>query len=101
MHFNTTPDPADAIQWFRKNQIGIWNWERWSDPEFEALWDKGLVETDRTKRAAIYVRMQEIMENTGAYVWITFDPLFYAYKDNLRLGSNAMGDPLPWLIAMA
>jgi peptide/nickel transport system substrate-binding protein len=101
MHFNTTPDPADAIQWFRKNQIGIWNWERWSDPEFEALWDKGLVETDRTKRAAIYVRMQEIMENTGAYVWITFDPLFYAYKDNLRLGFNAMGDPLPWLIAMA
>jgi peptide/nickel transport system substrate-binding protein len=101
MQYNATPDPADAIQWFRKNQIGIWNWERWSDSEFEALWAKGLVEIDRSKRAAIYVRMQEIMENTGAYVWITFDPLFYAYKDRLQLGFDPMGDPLPRLIEMA
>ena len=74
--------------------IGIWNWERWSDPEFETLWAKGLEETDRTRRAAIYVRMQEIMENTGAYVWITFDPLFYAYKDTMQPGFEPAGDPL-------
>ena len=78
MRYRCTPDPADAIQWFKKDQIGVWNWERWTTPEFETLWTKGLAETDRTKRNAIYVRMQEIMENTGAYVWITFDPWSYA-----------------------
>ena len=75
MRYRCSPDPADAIQWFKKDQVGVWNWERWSSPEFEDLWNKGLAETDTTKRNAIYLRMQEIMENTGAYVWITFDPL--------------------------
>jgi peptide/nickel transport system substrate-binding protein len=94
MQFQSAPDPADSLQWFQKSQIGIWNWERWSDPEFETLWAKGLEETDRTRRAAIYVQMQEIMENTGAYVWITFDPLFYAYKDTMLPGFEPAGDPL-------
>ncbi len=31
--------------------------------------------TDNDKREEIYLRMQEIMEDTGAYVWITCDPL--------------------------
>jgi peptide/nickel transport system substrate-binding protein len=94
MQFQSAPDPADSLQWFQKSQVGVWNWERWSDPEFEALWAKGLEETNRTKRAAIYVRMQEIMENTGAYVWLTFDPMFYAYKDNMQPGFEPAGDPL-------
>ena len=94
MQFQSSPDPADAMQWFQKSQVGIWNWERWSDPEFEDLWAKGLVETDRTKRAAIYVRMQQIMENTGAYVWITFDPQFFAYKDNIVPSFEPSGNPM-------
>jgi peptide/nickel transport system substrate-binding protein len=83
MRYRCSPDPADPIQWFVKSQVGIWNWERWSDPEFEELWTKGLGEPDAEKRAAMYVRMQEIMEDTGAYFWITHDPVFYAHKSSL------------------
>jgi peptide/nickel transport system substrate-binding protein len=61
----------------------VWNWERWSDPEFEDLWNKGLAERDTTKREQIYLRMQEIMEDTGAYVWLTFTPWFYIHRDNI------------------
>lgn len=86
MQYRTSPDPADAVQWFLKDQVGVWNWERWSDPEFEELWKKGLVETDPKKRAAIYVRMQEIMEDTGAYVWLTFNPMYYLYADGIKPG---------------
>ena len=50
MRYRTSPDPADAIQWFVKSQVGVWNWERWSDPEYEDLWIKGLAETDTAKR---------------------------------------------------
>ena len=51
MRYRTSPDPADMIQWFVKSQVGVWNWERWSDPEFEELWSKGLTEHDAAKRA--------------------------------------------------
>ena len=80
--------------WFRKEQIGIWNWERWSDTEFEDLWNKGLAELDTAKRADIYLRMQEIMEDTGAYVWITHEPLNYIHKTSIKPGFDAGGELL-------
>jgi peptide/nickel transport system substrate-binding protein len=83
MRYRMSPDPSDAIQWFVKSQVGIWNWERWSDPEYEELWTKGLAETNADKRQKIYERMQEIMEDTGAYVWITHDPLNYIHQASL------------------
>ncbi len=84
MEFRTQPDPSDAIQWFVKDQVGVWNWERWSDPEFEELWTKGLVETDVAARSKVYLRMQDIMENTGAYVWITHQPKIFIHRDNIQ-----------------
>ena len=86
MRYRMSPDPSDGIQWFIKNQVGIWNWERWSDPEYEDLWIKGLAETDTAKRKEIYLRMQEIMEDTGAYVWITQDPLNYVHSEKIVPG---------------
>ena len=83
MRYRTSPDPSDGMQWFIKSQVGVWNWERWSDPEFEDLWTKALSEPDNVIRAGMYQRMQEIMEDTGAYVWITHDPLNYAYSNQI------------------
>jgi peptide/nickel transport system substrate-binding protein len=101
MRFRASPDPSDAIQWFKKDQVGVWNWERWTDPEFEDLWNKGLVERDNTKRAAGYVRMQEIMEDTGAYVWLTFDPWYYAHSDKIVPGFDPGGEMRPELFKKA
>jgi peptide/nickel transport system substrate-binding protein len=84
MEYRGQPDPSDILQWFIKDQVGIWNWERWTDPEFEELWAKGLAETDIAARAKIYLRMQEIMENTGAYVWITHQPVVWIHRDNIE-----------------
>jgi peptide/nickel transport system substrate-binding protein len=83
MRYRTSPDPSDGLQWFVKSQVGVWNWERWSDAEFEDLWAKGLIEQDEAKRRDIYLRMQEIMEDTGAYVWITHDPVNFIHKEAL------------------
>jgi peptide/nickel transport system substrate-binding protein len=83
MEYRGQPDPSDIMQWFIKDQVGIWNWERWSDPEFEELWAKGLLEADPAARAKIYLRMQEIMENTGAYVWITHQPKIFIHRDTI------------------
>lgn len=94
MRFRTSPDPSDTMQWFLKSQVGVWNWERWSDPEFEELWTKGLSEPDNAKRQDIYVRMQEIMEDTGAYVWITHDPLNYIHSDKIVPDFDTGGEVL-------
>ena len=80
MRYGTNPDPYEAMQWFRREQIGVWNWERWSDDEFEELYTKGLAETDAGKRDRMYLRMQEIMEDTGAYVWICHEPETYIHN---------------------
>ncbi len=101
MRFRTSPDPSDTMQWFIKNQVGVWNWERWSDPEYEEIWTKGLAETDAAKRNELYVRAQEIMEDTGAYVWITHDPLNYMHTDKIVPGFDSGGEVLAELVRKA
>ena len=84
MRFGSGLDPFEPMQWFVKSQIGIWNWERWSDDEFERLWTQGLEEKDPAKREQIYLRMQEIMEDTGAYVFINHEPEVFAHKASIK-----------------
>jgi peptide/nickel transport system substrate-binding protein len=84
MRFGSGPDPFEPFQWFVKDQVGVWNWERWSDPEFDDLYQKGLVESDSEKRHNIYIRMQEIMEDTGAYAWITHEPETFVHRDTIE-----------------
>jgi len=69
--FSMAPDPSWATVWFTKAQIGEWNWERFADPEYNELHEKALRESDAAKRGAMYVRMQDIMEDSGAYVFLT------------------------------
>lgn len=83
MRYDAFPDPYDPFQWFVSGQVGIWNWERWTDDEFDRLFREGLEESDSGKREAIYLRMQEIMEDTGAYVWLTHEPSAIVYRNSI------------------
>ena len=96
MRFGTNPDPYEAMQWFRREQIGVWNWERWSDDGFEDLYTKALAETDAGKRNTMYLRMQEIMEDTWAYVWICHEPETYIHNTRVIPKNSTRGrDGLP------
>ncbi|MEJ2030956.1 MAG: ABC transporter substrate-binding protein [Maritimibacter sp.] len=92
MRFGTVPDPYEATQWFVSSQVGIWNWERWTDPEFDRLYEEGVAETDTAKRAEIYLQMQQIMEDTGAYVWINHEPQVFAYRDGIEINAAPSGE---------
>lgn len=81
--FGDAPDPSQMAQWYVSSQVGVWNWERWKNPEFDKLFDQSVRESDPAKRAAMYLRMQDIMEDTGAYVWIAHEPAEIAYRSNL------------------
>jgi peptide/nickel transport system substrate-binding protein len=48
--------------------------------------------TDPEKRKDIYLRMQEIMEDTGCYVWLLHEPEVYVHRDNLKLHLAPTGE---------
>jgi peptide/nickel transport system substrate-binding protein len=77
------PDPSWATAWFVPAQIGIWNWERWNSPLFGTLHEAALAEMDLAKRGAMYVRMQELMEESGAYLFLTHEVSSVVYRDTI------------------
>lgn len=83
MRYGSGPDPYEPMQWFVREQVGVWNWERWSSDEFEEGYAKLVAETNPEERHKIAIRMQEIMEETGGYVWLTHEPEVFIHKDHL------------------
>jgi peptide/nickel transport system substrate-binding protein len=81
--FSMAPDPSWATVWFTPDQIGVWNWERWNSPEFAELHKKGMAEKDTAKRDAIYKRMQDLMEQSGAYLFLNHGSVAAVFKDSL------------------
>jgi peptide/nickel transport system substrate-binding protein len=84
--FSMQPDSSFATAWFTPEQIGVWNWERFDSEEFGALHDRAIVETDPAKRHEMYVRMQELMEESGAYVFLTHELNAAIYRDHIVPG---------------
>lgn len=82
MRFGDAPDPSQMTQWYTSDQVGVWNWERWKSQEFDDLHKQGISERDPAKREQIYLRMQDIMEETGAYVWIVFEPVEILHRSD-------------------
>jgi peptide/nickel transport system substrate-binding protein len=84
--FSMQPDPSFATAWFTPEQIGVWNWERFDSKEFGDLHKQAIVETDPKKRHDMYVRMQELMEQSGAYVFLTHELTAAIYRDHIVPG---------------
>ena len=71
--YGMQPDPAFATAWFTPEQVGVWNWERFRSPEFGALHRQAMTTTDPAARDRMYRRMQDLMEESGAYVFLTHE----------------------------
>ncbi len=71
--YSMTPDPYYATSWFTTEQAGIWNWEKFRNEEFDQIHKAAAEETDVAKRAVMYSRAQDLMEESGAYRFITHE----------------------------
>ncbi|MCP4045607.1 MAG: twin-arginine translocation signal domain-containing protein [Gammaproteobacteria bacterium] len=69
--FIGSADPYYSLVWFISEQIGMWNWERFSNEEFDRLNDLALATTNKKERDHMYQRMQDLMEASGCYRFIT------------------------------
>jgi peptide/nickel transport system substrate-binding protein len=72
-------DPSFQTQWFTTDQIGTWNWQRWSEPAFDALHAEGASTTDPARREEIYVEAQRLMDESAAFWWITHNAYTFAF----------------------
>ncbi len=92
--FSMNPDPAWATVWFTPEQIGVWNWERWNSPEFGRLHEQGLHERDPQKRDALYRHMQDLMEESGAYLFLTHGASAFIHRADLQPALWPDGKPV-------
>ena len=84
IRFNGKLDPNFLAQWFTTDQIGIWNWQRWSDPAFDKLLDSASAELDPAKRAAVMIEAQQRMAESAAFVWLTYDVSVFVSRHWLK-----------------
>jgi peptide/nickel transport system substrate-binding protein len=66
------------------SQVGVWNWQRWANPEYDALFDKAAVELDPAKRAEMFVQAQKLMEESAAFIWLTYDVSYFIARNWLK-----------------
>lgn len=71
LRFNGKHDPNFIMQWFVSGQVGDWNWERWANPDYDALFAKAAGEIDKDKRIEDVVAAQKLMDKSAAFVWLT------------------------------
>ncbi|MEX2650262.1 MAG: ABC transporter substrate-binding protein [Alphaproteobacteria bacterium] len=81
--FGIGSDPSWGTAWFVCEQVGVWNWQRVCSTEFDELHQKAMTELDPAVRYPMYIRMQDIMEESGAYVFTTHGPNAYLYSDRI------------------
>ncbi|MCV2872687.1 ABC transporter substrate-binding protein [Defluviimonas sp. WL0050] len=92
--YSMTPDPYYATSWFITEQAGIWNWERFKNEEFDELHLAAQSEGDQAKRAAMYARAQDLMEESGAYKFITHESTPVIYRNGVVPALRPDGLPL-------
>jgi len=85
--FNCKHDPNFVMQWFTPAQIGNWNWSRWNSPEFDKLFKDSDSETDPAKRRQMVVEMQQLMDKSAAFVWLTTEGAGVVQKSWLKAAS--------------
>jgi peptide/nickel transport system substrate-binding protein len=95
MNFAGGIDPTENLVWFRPDQIGVYNWSFFDSKEFEELYQKGVSEGDEAKRKAIFNRMEDLMEDSGCFIFICFEPFLAIHDDSLKPVILADGHPDP------
>lgn len=78
----------DILKWLGPDQVGIRNRERLDDPEMGALLEAAQVELDDETRAGHFRGIQDIMELSGAYIFLTHGAAAAIYRDGLGIAAR-------------
>jgi peptide/nickel transport system substrate-binding protein len=87
-------DPYYIMTWFISDQMGLWNWERFSVPEFDHLNQLAIATSDEAERGRFYRRMQDLMEESGCYRFVTNGVMPTMVRDTIEPAFQPDGYPL-------
>ncbi|MDX8516423.1 ABC transporter substrate-binding protein [Mesorhizobium captivum] len=89
------PDPYYYTAWFTTAQVGIWNWARFRSSRYDELNDKAITIEDPTERAKLYYEMQDLLEDSGAYRFLTNGATPVVYRTTrIKAATRPDGVPL-------
>lgn len=93
--YSSSPDPYSATVWFLQEGVGVWNWERFRSGRFDELFAKASMIEDQDARGKLYQEMQDLMEDSGAYRFLTNggSPIMYR-ATKLEAATRPDGEPL-------
>ncbi|MBH1973504.1 MAG: hypothetical protein I8H94_00325, partial [Rhodobacteraceae bacterium] len=97
LHLKTwfgNPDALYIMQYFTREQIGTWNWEALQNDEYEALLAKARTTIDEGERGKLYQRMQEIMEASGDFLFISHEAYTVLSRDTMQPAFLPDGRPV-------
>jgi len=96
INYSMEPDPSWATVWFTTPQVGVWNWMRWSNAEYDELHQKGLTTLDDAEREKIYIRMQQLFDEAAHTIWITHGNLVFVHKPSINVAMTPHGVIQPY-----
>ena len=82
--FSSKFDPSFQTQWFLGSQVGLWNWQRWVNAEFDKLHEEAASTLDKAERQKKYIRMQQLQDESASCVWITHGAHLFGYAPTLK-----------------
>ncbi len=95
MNFAGGIDPTENLVWFRPDQIGVYNWSFFDSAEYESLFQASTTEQDPDIRRGMFNKMEDLMEQSGGFVFICFEPYVAIHDANLVPVILADGHPDP------
>jgi peptide/nickel transport system substrate-binding protein len=95
MDFAGGVDPSENLVWFRPDQIGAYNWSGFDSADFETSYQQLVAEMDEAKRIAISNHMEDLMEQSGCFLFICHQPLVAIHRSSFEPVIYPDGHPNP------
>ena len=101
MNFAGGIEPTENLVWFMPDQIGIYNWSFFDNTEYADLFHKVQLETEDAKRVEMFHRMEDLMEQSGGFIFIAFEPYVAIHHSDIVPVILADGHPNPTMFKRA
>ena len=77
---------AQFVSWeipTRDNKWTGWNMTRWRSPEYDRVWQDAEVEMNPVKRAALFIRMSDLVIQSGIVIPVTWRNVLHAVSNQI------------------
>ncbi len=88
------PEAMYGLQYFTEAEFEGWNWEGFDDPRYTELMNAAWEVADDTERGAMYIEMQDLMEQSGTFLFVDNAPGVIMYSSDIVPGMLPDGRPM-------